>query len=365
MTDVTADQVLEELRLAPSEVAAVRALQTRMLLADLHAESKRARVAHKTQALNRFVAEAYGELVQHGSSDWFPDELDGFQSHSAEEQTEIFAGTALPLAAGVQKRSASLIVLVELITFSPWSDGSRWDKKARESSLEVAATALSGTDDDDLQTLTSEFESLMKALRRKSIKWGRVAAATVIGAGLGVATAGWAAPAIGGAIGGTMGLTGAAATSAGLAALGGGSLATGGLGVAGGTMLLSGVGGFAFASAAAAGTRFSPLASRTIAAEAVKLDLVARVVLVDSPDRDEKMRRVVESLQESINSLSDRTRLLVDKIQSLKAEKSEADAENKRLRNEINTLKDELDEARAASTTLKVVRDRIPNAASV
>lgn len=50
-----------------------------------------------------------------------------------------------------------------------------------------------------------------------------------------------AAPAIGGAIGGAMGLSGAAASSAGLAALGGGSLASGGAGMAGGTMLIQGV----------------------------------------------------------------------------------------------------------------------------
>ena len=68
----------------------------------------------------------------------------------------------------------------------------------------------------------------------------------LIGTGVGVA----AAPAIGGAIGSTAGLTGAAATSHGLAVLGGGALATGGLGMAGGTAAvalgaaaLGGVGG--------------------------------------------------------------------------------------------------------------------------
>lgn len=56
-----------------------------------------------------------------------------------------------------------------------------------------------------------------------------------------------AGPAIGGAIGTAMGLSGAAATSAGLAFIGGGSLAAGGLGMAGGlaivTMVGSAVGG--------------------------------------------------------------------------------------------------------------------------
>lgn len=47
--------------------------------------------------------------------------------------------------------------------------------------------------------MTAEFESLMKALRRKSIKWGRVAAVSAIGIDAGALTAGWAAAPIGAA----------------------------------------------------------------------------------------------------------------------------------------------------------------------
>ena len=52
----------------------------------------------------------------------------------------------------------------------------------------------------------------------------------------------WAAPAVGGAVGSFMGLSGAAASNAGLAALGGGALAAGGAGMAGGTVVVSAVG---------------------------------------------------------------------------------------------------------------------------
>ena len=58
-----------------------------------------------------------------------------------------------------------------------------------------------------------------------------------------VTPAAWAAaPAIGGALGGMTGLSGAAATSHGLAMLGGGSIAAGGFGMAGGTAVVSAVG---------------------------------------------------------------------------------------------------------------------------
>lgn len=67
----------------------------------------------------------------------------------------------------------------------------------------------------------------------------------VLGAGAAcVATGGLAAPAIGAVVGTSMlGLSGAAATSAGLAALGGGALAAGGAGMAGGTLLVQAVAG--------------------------------------------------------------------------------------------------------------------------
>lgn len=67
----------------------------------------------------------------------------------------------------------------------------------------------------------------------------------ILGAGAAcVVTGGLAAPAIGAVVGTTfMGLSGAAATSAGLAALGGGALAAGGAGMAGGALLVQAVAG--------------------------------------------------------------------------------------------------------------------------
>lgn len=78
-----------------------------------------------------------------------------------------------------------------------------------------------------------------------------------------VTPAAWAAaPAIGGALGGMTGLSGAAAASHGLAMLGGGSLAAGGFGMAGGTAVVSavgaGLGGVIGGTATAAYVRSDP-----------------------------------------------------------------------------------------------------------
>jgi hypothetical protein len=365
MADVTADQVVNEMRLTPKQVLAVRTLQARMLRLDAERETKPRSVNYKERYLQRFVVDAFRELASaEAPRDWMPLELNDFEQRCPSDQVRVFTDLAAVLAQDVTTRAAAVIVLAELVTFSPWDDGTRWNKRARNDGLEAAAADLAGLRDDDLKTMTDEFQSLMKSLRRKSVKWGRVAVASVIGGGVGALTLGWAAPAIGTAIGGTMGLTGAAATSAGLAALGGGSLAAGGFGVAGGTALLTGLGGLVAAGGVGAGTRFSRLASRSIAAEAVKLDLIARMVLADSPDHDEKIRRVVESLQEMIKDLNDRTSLLVNKIAQLKQEKSEAESENRQLKDQIKEMEAELDELKAARTTLAVVRSRLPKVSS-
>ena len=80
-----------------------------------------------------------------------------------------------------------------------------------------------------------QLSRLMKGSVARSTKLAMLGGSVL----LSVVTVGAAAPAIGGFIGATfLGLSGAAATSAGLALLGGGSLASGGLGMAGGIVLV-------------------------------------------------------------------------------------------------------------------------------
>lgn len=86
-----------------------------------------------------------------------------------------------------------------------------------------------------------------------------VAGGTVVGGATCFLTAGAAAPAVGAFIGSTfMGLSGGAATSAGLAALGGGALAAGGGGMAAGAALVT-------ASLTSAGALLGTLGMGTVA----------------------------------------------------------------------------------------------------
>ncbi|QZH65404.1 hypothetical protein [Mycolicibacterium farcinogenes] len=286
-----ADDLADQLRLTPRELDALHSLRLQMMHADISGERRDARKQSKQLILNEFhraflvTVRTCGDQVSSGS--FGPD-------------------MAAQRAGDIDSRSRAMILMIELMTFNPWHPTEKWVTGARRAGLEVAVQQLAGVSSDDLNATTREFDALLRQLRRKSIKWGRVAAASVVGLGVGAATAGWAAPAVGAAIGGSLGLSGAAATSAGLAMLGGGSIATGGFGVLGGTILLSGAGGVFAAGAAGATARFSRLATAEVVADAIKLDLLAKLVLADSQDRDQKLRRVAEGLQSRINDFSEK-----------------------------------------------------------
>lgn len=110
--------------------------------------------------------------------------------------------------------------------------------------------------------------------------------------------------AVGAAVGGASGLSGAAATSAGLAVLGGGSIAAGGFGTAGGTALLTGIGAVGGGGAAAIGSLATRWTAAQVVVEAIKLDVVTRLVILDAEGDDELARRVVEGLQARLDHVT-------------------------------------------------------------
>ncbi|MFH5208110.1 hypothetical protein ACHIPZ_07775 [Antrihabitans sp. NCIMB 15449] len=364
-------------KLSLRELAALRAMQVRMMHRDVTAERKAKAEGQKTDQLAAFASETARLLagLPVDSTNDAESDMDGSLADAPDQvDLDAIAHVASKLAAGLTERSQAVVVLIELMTFYPWSGGAKWNPKARDGAITDAAIEMPGLAPDDFATLTTEFDALVKQLRRKSIRWGRVAAMTVVGLGAGALTGGLAAPAVGAAVGGTLGLSGAAATSAGLAALGGGSLAAGGFGVAGGTLLVTGVGGLTAAGVAGASTRFSRLGSGSIALDAIKLDLIARVLITDSEDRDQKMRRVAESLAQVANDLSKKVNLLSERITQLKeknrvlteenntlrAKVSQLGADLRQLRDaEIRELRAELQVAEQDKSTVEVVLERL------
>lgn len=118
-------------------------------------------------------------------------------------------------------------------------------------------------------------------------------------------TGGVAAPFIGTAIGGILGLSGAAATSAGLAFLGGGAIAAGGLGMAGGTAVLIG-GGAILGSGLSAGIMAYLTESKDLVLrELAKIDGLSRILTknLENPDRylEDVIRKIID-MQENLEN---------------------------------------------------------------
>jgi hypothetical protein len=102
--------------------------------------------------------------------------------------------------------------------------------------LSLLTVAWSANAQTDLATFESFYES------DSSILWLLAIGLAIIGGGLVYVSGGTATPVVTGIgtwIGGMMGLSGIAATNAGLALLGGGAIASGGFGIIGGTTLLT------------------------------------------------------------------------------------------------------------------------------
>lgn len=340
---------MQELRLDEGEIFVLAALQVLMLDRDLEADKRTPSV--KTEVREKVVSTASSMLEQLS-----PNAPDWVLAFAADQDSSAAAVDSAPheLGHNVTERSHAVSMLIELMLYRPWPDSKiDWVSKVRSRSLREAAGSLPALRDNDLDIMEREYRVLMRRLRRASVKWGRVALVSAAGLGLGVVTAGWAAPFIGAAVGGAMGLSGAAATSAGLAALGGGSLAAGGFGVAGGTALLTGLGGAAGASAAALGARLSPWSAGQVIVDAIELDLYTRMVLADD---DEQARRVVETLHQRITDLGTVAAQLAERIQELSKDNARLTAENKELR---KRLEHEYEDTRRAGTALEIVADRM------
>ena len=256
----------------------------------------------------------------------------------------------------VQSRSRALSILIELITFHPWTSHIHWKPNTRKQSLQRLSKELSALHSDDFTTVEREFTELLRAVRRKTIRWGRVAAVGVGGLGVGAAAGFWAAPMIGAAIGGAFGLYGAAAANAGLAYLGGGALAAGGYGMAGGTVVVAGVGGLAGAGVGAVGARLTPLSSGEIVIEAIKGALITRLVIINAENDDQKAKRVVEALQERLAAVAKRLEQLSDEIRDLRKENLRLSTENRALHQQLTA---ERQQARLAEATVEVAIERI------
>jgi len=132
-----------------------------------------------------------------------------------------------------------IFLLIANISILHAEDNQTWYDKAKTYGSTVVDSAKETI--HDIQTDDITFEAFYK--ESSSVGWIVAGVLAIVAVATIVLTGGTASPivaSIGTWIGGTMGLSGVAATNAGLALLGGGSIASGGFGIIGGTILLTG-----------------------------------------------------------------------------------------------------------------------------
>ncbi|MBB5918849.1 hypothetical protein BJY24_007761 [Nocardia transvalensis] len=350
--------------LAWGESVSLATMQITMMQADLAATRDPDKLAAKQVVCDQAVAQLRAELTASekltAQTQFVSDLATAIESDST-SAVQLIADHGRQAPHRIDSRSRSLLLLVDLVLFDPWPAKLGWNATARRDTLRALAAGFPAARESDLDAMLTEHRVLIRRLRRKNVRWGRVAVAGALGLGIGVATAGWAAPLIGTAIGTAAGLSGAAATSAGLATLGGGAIAAGGFGVAGGTALVTGVGGIAVAGVAATGARWTPWTAGQVVVGAMRLDLINRVVLSEDTDRDEQRRRVVLALHQRLETLVADRELLIERIRRLSADNKRLTAENRRLRDELRREREQVDMAESA---IEVVLSRIPESAA-
>ncbi len=209
------------------------------------------------------------------------------------------------------------LIVLELASFEaywPLTAGEKgWAQKVRDltkstpsissellaRSLENASHQL-GLPENKGSLLRSELHSVNRSL---SGYWKNIAIIAGVGTVAGALTFGIAAPIIGGLIGHSMGLAGAAAVKAGLAAMGGGAIACGGMGVAGGTAVI--FGGGALLGMGVGDSVAATMNPASVLIQAAKIEVFLRCVVAGHENAKQVVKDVLCQLQTSITSMDD------------------------------------------------------------
>ena len=248
----------QKLQLTADEDFILSAWMYRMMQRDI-AGSKSKHVAPKRAARDEFRMAAADAFATRRSADFSPEVADivkRFSGDGLRADPEVSEDAGPEVSHLVVRRSRALLLLIDLYGFEPWTEA-KWEGDARRKTLAEAHSALTQLHPEDLQAIETAYKDAVKKLS-KTGAWTKCALLAGAGLGIGILNRRPRRPGHRSGYGSdVLGMSGAAAVSAGMAAIGGGSLAAGGLGMAGGAAIIAGVGGAAGAGAAVAGGELS------------------------------------------------------------------------------------------------------------
>lgn len=234
-------------------------------------------------------------------------------SNSLPKKVELLGA----VASQVGDAADIISVLTELVVSNPWASDATlryadFNETVRRIALAEIVNAVGsepGTHalhveapdmwtDDLLGKYFEQAVSKMSDVKRRPKKWIYASIGAMGGAAIGALLL---APHVGALVGGSIGLTGAAGTSAGLALLGGGSIATGGLGMLGGTCLVAAA---ASAVGAGAGAVTEELSKQSLDANQEAFKLVITIESLRRFGREDVVDVIRQSLDKRVRDLA-------------------------------------------------------------
>ena len=263
-----------EILQGPTPLAVLRLLQIHVLASDLASTALPVKLKAKQHALGELVGETRAFALDPGA----PPELRPL-ADLRDEDPIASAGECVRRLPTLTK-AESVSALVELAVSTTWANKDL-DFAGDQDTFVAATSDLLPTAAAPLEVkeIRMEHKRSVKRLRRDSTPPSAQATLGVVMLTVAALTGGAgtdpASQWVGSFIGQQMGLSGAAATSAGLAWLGGGSLAAGGAGMAGG-MLLVNAATHTVAKGAGLAIRLAGTSSSAFIGELAKLDVVVQ-----------------------------------------------------------------------------------------
>ena len=305
-----------ELALDESAQKCLALAYLRLMNFDIAASSSSEKL-NKIKDRNAFVG-VLGGIVPESGRIYSP-AAGGPLSESLKESCLTISGT-----------TQAALILSELALFHPWKS-EKVHPESRRIALKELAHSLE-VPESDLMVDYILDELVPKPHNVKKIVF--VTLATAAGGLI-------AAPHIGAAIGVyALGLTGAAATSAGLAALGFGSVAAGGFGMAGGTLIVG-----ALTGAVGGGTSLLASASNVksnIELESIKLQISLNIMLI-LPRAASEANKIIETINQHLSKLVVEINYLASErlVEGLKSKDEKNKALLKNMDNRLKTLRSE------------------------
>ncbi|HAE39607.1 MAG TPA: hypothetical protein DCG57_13375 [Candidatus Riflebacteria bacterium] len=329
------ENILKDFALNSTEISVLSTIQRNIILSDItHTE--------KTNYLGASNEEELKNKKREWLYEWEKHVVSGFEKFGEDKPRFLDLHQLDGSIKGLKKLQAGLILL-EATCFVPYWP---FSKESDVKQLGLVKDKHNQNISDISEKLGFENDMGQK-LRLSVVReqdhltgyWDKVLIGIFAGLGLTVLTAGIAAPYIAGAVGASMGLSGAAAVTAGLAAIGGGSVAAGGFGMAGGMALIVGGGGLLGAGTGLGAGHYLGVTAPTTVLSASKLQVVLKEFILQNCDVSE-MQRILFAQRNYILELNRR-------IDELRLNGKQKDEELEQLLESVKYLEKSVERNRA------------------